>query len=305
MVQKELTGPCRPEAGKYLRQTTRREFLLVSSLAAVASVVGCGKPDLIEIGNENAGRVPIKDLNSKKMGVEDLRGALWRGLYNEVRYSVFDNTNIPDKMVFLGRPENVVWAQHTEGEILSFLRIDNGKRTEIVRDRWPKEIAAWAYSISLVIPKGIYGLDGGLAALLQKNPRWNTREDLTAYARTMLKFDGFYITERGRQNGANLLTCVSVTSHDRSLPEGRLNGIAVFIYPEGGGIASEVESTPLIESEVEKVKKEYPFKVLARCYRRGIDIFAKMDKPPDQPELKQRASELSARARFPTRLYTA
>ena len=182
---------CKEDAGIRLR-TTRREFLLASF---VVPLVGCG---LRGTGNQYSGQ----------MGVEQLRSALMKGDVRDEQKLILDNSNIPVGLEFLGRLRTVVWSDHTESEIISF-ELDDGREAR-KHDNWPDRINAYSHTVSLVLPRGIYAGDG-LNAMLQGKPRWYDAMDLETYASTMLVFHGFYLTDDGKQSGANVLNYVSVT----------------------------------------------------------------------------------------------
>lgn len=227
----------------------------------VAPFVGCNNRN---VDKGEVRNVSAKSLVSRQMGIEDLRAALTGGLINEEQLLVLDNSNRPMRLEFLGRPRNVIWTEHTEGDVLAFERSDG---IEVRRTSWPDKIGARSCSMSLVLPTGAYAIGEGLLALLRDEPKWYTEWDLKTYASTMLTFHGFYLIDKGKQSGANVLNYVSVVSYDKSLPEGRLNGMSIYIERE------KVESTRDMKSALAEVEAKYPFSLLENYYKIGVDVF--------------------------------
>jgi hypothetical protein len=174
------------------------------------------------------------------------------------------------RLEFLGRLRNVVWTEHTESVALAFETRDG---VEVERTSWPSEIGVHSYTVSLVLPGGIYAIGEEFLALLRDEPKWCTERDLKTYASAMLTFHGFYIMDKGKQSGANVLNYVSVASYDNSLPEGRLNGMPVYIEREKVEVYHKVGLTHDMRSALAEVKAEYPFELLENYYRIGVGAF--------------------------------
>lgn len=262
MAQKDHAGIRKAEPVGYLR----RDFLFA---ALVVPIVGCGRNDT---NNGKAGEANAEVPEPRQMGLEELRTALREGFGNEKRFTSSDFRGIPARADFLGRPRNVLWVEHIEGEYLSFVGADG---IEVRRNSWLEEIEACSCSVALIVPGGAYSDAGGFLKMLQNQPKWYLEDTLKSYACTRLTFEGFYLTYNGKRDGANVLSNVSVASYDSSLPEGRLKGYDIIIDCKGTNVSSDVSVTHRVKEVLAEVRAEYTFGQLERYYEQGLAVFAK------------------------------
>jgi len=248
---------------------TRRKFLLG---LLVVPLIGCGKGKIGENSKSREIRNVSSNPGSRQMGIEELRAALigGHGIREQEQNPVLDNSNIPMRLMFLGRPRNVIWTEHTEDDVLAF---ETRGGVGLDRTNWPDGVTVRSYSVSLVLPRGEYAIDGEFRALVRDEPVWCTEWDLRTYASTMLTFYGFYLIDKGKQSGANVLNYASVVSYDSSLPEGRLNGMKIFIDREKVEVYHKVGLTRDMRSALDEVRAEYPFSMLENYYKIGVGAF--------------------------------
>ncbi len=255
---------------------TRANGLATGALVISLAVgqIGCGNGKVEErIRDAAITTVSAKGLTAapKRISIDELRGSLVDSIITNEKYALIDNSNVPTRLEFLGRSRNLVWSQHTESDVASFLRT-NGHMSN--RAEWPEGANVTSYTLSLILPRENYSTGENFLGLMQDGPKWYTERDVAVYSSTMLTFYGFSITEDGKQTIPTMLNYVSVISHDMSLPEGRLNGMSIYLERERAGTSNEVKLTAAMKSAIALVRKEYSFGLLENYYQKGIDAFS-------------------------------
>lgn len=208
------------------------------------------------------------------MGIDEIRTSLSEGAYGLQAGFKFATNQLAGTVKFWDRQEQAIWTDHHSAEILGFVTKD---RIEKHRNEWPENIKIYSYSATLVLPSYTNGTsERSFDALLHMDPEWlHSGENIKKYARTTINLNGFYITQDGKQVGDNVLIYAAISSYDKNLPEGELNGALIYIARGKRAEFGEGDTTPIERVQLDEVGSVYPFALLEEYYKQAAAMDTK------------------------------